>query len=438
MNYVNALHRTILLCRDYVADLHTDEEIALNFSSFRVLCAADEMNLSCNSGQTALVTLVSLMSRMGMQVDLVLPDVPIANSQTPFQPGPIRSALVASSERLMPGAAITAAAGFTPDIVFTLGTTQIDCGDVPLWRLSGGDWSGYISADWSTPTRNWDAECPVGGMVSALLGANEAFKTAIRKLILRRQADLTFFEPSKACGWDFGATPLPKGIVDLGTVDMISAGAITQAALYALHRFPRLKVRGRLFDDDQTAASNLNRNMLTFVEDVGLSKVDTVSARCEAGFKLDPLPRRFEKKSIDRVRLATRVLVGVDDIPSRWAVQQEAPGWVGVGGTSHFGVSSSSHCLGQACCGCLHPVDDGGEVAAIPTVSFVSLWSGLSLAVRLIREALGNPYPASQQQLWLTPLRMDLAHAGIWSPVPARKDCPVGCASSRQIGRSAA
>src|SRR5439155_947563 len=119
-----------------------------------------------------------------------------------------------------------------------------------------------------------------------------------------------------------------------------------------------------------------------------------------------------------------------DDIPSRWIVQATNPEWLGVGGTSHFGVSCSSHMAGQPCAGCLHPRDDPGD-GPIPTVSFVSFWAGLSLAARLVRHALGHPYEDSQQHLWLWPLRMDHAeHA--WSRVAIRDDCPVGCPASER------
>ncbi len=269
-------------------------------------------------------------------------------------------------------------------------------------------------------------------MVSALLAANEAFKCAMRRLKLRNQADQIFFEKSQACDWDFGAIPLPEGTIDLGCVDVISAGAISQAALYALTRLPRAQMRGRIFDDDVSAMSNLNRNMLTLVDDVGVAKVEVIAARCGSDFQLEPIPKRFTPDN-GHVQLAPRVLVGVDDIPSRWAVQRDASEWVGVGGTSHFSISSSSHLTGQPCSGCLHPIDDPGRANPIPTVSFVSFWAGLALAVRLVRQSLGKPYATNRQHLWLTPLRMDQPHAGHWSPVAPLRNCPVRCLASQLL-----
>ena len=188
---------------------------------------------------------------------------------------------------------------------------------------------------------------------------------------------------------------------------------------------------GRVFDDDLTGASNLNRNMLTLVTDVRSAKVQLITERCDGKLQLEPVANRFVGKS-PHERLARRVLVGVDDIPSRWDVQRCAPGWVAVSGTSHFNVSSSAHSPGEPCSGCLHPVDDAGA-NPIPTVSFVSFWAGLAMSVRLLREALAIAYSRNRQHLWLTPLRMDQPYSAIWTPVAPRRDCPVRCSASRVV-----
>ena len=431
----DALNRMILLCRDYVASELSDVQIAQAFQQMRVLCVADRTNLSCHSAQTALVTLVSLLSRMGMQVELRIPEFAMCRAQPPFDGSEIRSALISASNRLLPHATIASAAeGNAVDVVFSLGFSEVDYRTVPVWRMSGADWSGSINSAGGERTPMWTTEWPIGGMVSAVLAANEAFKFAMRRLPLRQTSDQIFFEPATACSWDFGALSLAtNGSIDLGRVDFISGGAITQAVLYVLTRLPGAKMVGRVLDDDSTALSNLNRNMLSMVDDVDVSKVDVIVSRCSAHFPLDPVAQRFEPSRGTKIQLAPRVIVGVDNIPSRWAVQREARGWVGVGGTSHFSISSSSHAMGGPCSGCLHPLDDPDQSNPIPTVSFVSFWAGLATAVRLIREALGSGYPAPRQHLWLSPLRLDQRHAAIWSPVPPLRNCPVPCAASRSV-----
>src|SRR5437867_12172050 len=71
----DALDRTIRLVRDFVSDEVSDETIVAAFQSFHTAIHADRFNLSTRSGQTALVTLVSLIARMGVQIHLYIPDM---------------------------------------------------------------------------------------------------------------------------------------------------------------------------------------------------------------------------------------------------------------------------------------------------------------------------------------------------------------------------
>jgi hypothetical protein len=432
MTSLEQLNRTILLCRDYLDGGLSDDEICGSFLSLRVLCVSDRRNLSSLSGQTALFTLVSLLSRMGVQVGLAFPDVALQSPQPPLVGASVCAALLESSEKLVTGATVCCDSNFNPDLVFVFGDTK-DCGrSVPAWRLSGGCWSGTLTVEGKGEARPWTTEWPIGSMVSASLAANEAFKFVMRGLPLHEQSDQVFFEPSSVCKWSFDMVPIPEGGVHLGGVDIISAGAISQAALYVLLRLPNVQMTGRIFDDDLTGASNLNRNMLTLVTDIGRKKVLVVAQRCTPALRLAAIPSRFVGEASEVEKLAQRVLIGVDDIPSRWDVQRSAPGWLAVGGTSHFSVSSSVHSPGEPCCGCLHPVDDPAGTNLVPTVSFVSFWAGLTMAVRLLREALARPYPRDRQHLWLTPLRMDQRHAAMWTPVALRRDCPVPCLASQE------
>src|SRR5437870_13794451 len=98
MRAIEQLDGTVLLCRDYVVTGISDEEIRHRFQSLQVLCVSDLPNLSSHSGQTALITLVSLLSRMGMQVGLSLPDAAMLSLHPPLSGSSISNALIASSE----------------------------------------------------------------------------------------------------------------------------------------------------------------------------------------------------------------------------------------------------------------------------------------------------------------------------------------------------
>ena len=245
MTGLDGLTRTILLCRDYVSDMLTDDEVCQSLQSVRILCVSDLQNLSSYSGQTALVTLVLLMSRMGMQVSLRIPEVEMLGPQPPLAMGPLLAALLVLSEQLISGALVQHDVGFQPDIVFVLGNTDFDSQHL-LWRLNGDEWTGSLTMNGSrTESHPWRSHWTAGSMISAALAANEAFKFAMRSLPLRDQTSQMFFEPSRTCGFDFGKISLPQDIIDLGRVDVISAGAISQSALYALLRFPNVRMSGR-------------------------------------------------------------------------------------------------------------------------------------------------------------------------------------------------
>ena len=425
MSSIEQLNRTILLCRDYVSDELSDASICQSLQSVRVLCVADAANLSSHSGQSCLTTVISLLSRMGMQVTLAIPEISMIRRQPPFQGTLLRDSLLASSDKLISGAAVQESASqHQADLIFVLGDTPIEERSCPTWRLSGSEWRGAITRR-AAPASRWTMEWPIGAMTSAALAAGEAFKFVMRRLPLRSKQYLVFFEASWDSVWDFGSVTISTEELDLGQVDIVSAGAISQAALYALLRLPRLRMAGRIFDDDLTAPTNFNRNMLTVMGDADSKKVQLVVERCSPEFDLEPKYQRFAAEAPEAQQMAPFVLVGVDDIPSRWQVQRCTSGILIVSGTSHFSISSSCHAPGEPCCGCQHPVDDPDGPTAIPTISFISFWAGLAMAVRLIRAAVSSRYGLDRQHLWMTPLRMDQRHAAVWSPVALREDCPV-------------
>src|SRR5581483_6222430 len=435
MNAVECLSRTILLCRDYVPPSVSDEEILQHLQSVRILCVSDLTNLSSHAGQVGIITLASLLSRMGMQVYLSIPEMPLLNSQTPLSGASVREALVGSSAKLIPGATVTQSADSDVDLIFALGDSAIENGRATMWRLNGSEWRGALALEGEIEPQRFLGDWPVGAMVSAALAAGEAFKFAMRGMPLEGSCALELFEMCRSCHCEFDATPVPENGVDFGNVDIISGSAISQATLYALLRLPHARLSGRIFDDDDTEPSNLNRNMLTTIDDVTVKKVTVVERRCNPHLAIRGIGERFCGKCAESGTLASRVVVGVDHIPSRWEVQRRAPGWLVVGATSHFNVSSSSHAPTEACCGCLHPIDepDGQAAMPTPTVSFVSFWAGLVTAVRLIRECLGKPCPPERQHLWMSPLRMDRSLAAWWMPVPPSKNCPVQCLCGRAV-----
>jgi len=422
-----ALDRTVRLVRDAVPDEVSDDEIVYRLQAMRVRCVADDANVTSRSGQTALVTLISLVARMGVQIALDVPDVELVGPQPPLRGTRLRSALIDLGQDLVPGTTVTDDPAIPCDLSVVLGNTAVARRQAG-WRMTGGTSSGTI-AEIETRGHLWDASGPIGGMTSAALVAPEILKAAVRALPLRHPIWRELLAPCRSATWDFEVNGLALP-AEVTAVDIISAGAISQAALFALFRLP-VKLVGRLFEHDVAELSNVNRQVLFRRSDSG-PKAEIVGRCAPPLIDLTPVLEPFTlPASAQRLPLAPHVVVGVDDIPARWDVQRAARCWVGVGATSHFEASTSSHLPRQPCAGCLHPVDDARRGEQIPTASFISFWAGLALAVRLLREIGGNPYGPNRQHLWLAPLRMDQRNATLWRPVAARSDCPVACAASK-------
>lgn len=233
----------------------------------------------------------------------------------------------------------------------------------------------------------WAGNTPYGAIGAAAAGAAEVMRAAIPGLAdLLNQSmptDITWkprpFIPVHL------AVPGAVPSTGLGCIDAVSAGAITHAALYTLLRIPGFDAELRTIDRDELGRSNTNRYALARAADLGRAKVAQLADFATDAIRITGARIRLDEDTLTVIgELAPRVVVGVDDIPTRWFVQRQRPGWLGVGGTSHGFVVVSDHLPGHPCAGCVHPIDDDNPLEEIPTIGFVSLWAGLLLAATLL------------------------------------------------------
>jgi hypothetical protein len=166
--------------------------------------------------------------------------------------------------------------------------------------------------------------------------------------------------------------------------------------------------------------------MLFLLPELEMPKARVLGSYATSAFPILPLESRFDPEVYAKIgRLSDAVLVGVDDIKTRWDVQKAWPHWLGIGTTTHFGSMASFHMPGTPCAGCLHPRDDLME-RTMPTVAFVSFWAGLWLTSLYLRHLSGDD-SLKEQQLYFSPLRPE----SVWrSPVKRRLDCPVQCSAN--------
>jgi hypothetical protein len=419
-----ALSRTILLAKTELNSAIGDRVIIEALCSTSVALVADDVALLSHAGQSAFITTALLMARSGHKVLLLAPNVPLIGDQPPLSGGHLIDALVEIGQDLLPGYDFE----LEPELVelaVVFGRSACEVSALRTIAISWADWSAELTLH-GNQTSSQQTDWPIGGLAAASLAAGEAFKTAMRKLgTYARNPDLfaEMFAPIDQARVEL-APPESTKCTRLGEFDLVSGGAVANAALYTLLRLPHVSGRGRTLDDDESALSNLNRNMLLRHSRLDRPKVDDL-ATYSSGLVIEPKIGRYGADSLKDFELGENVLMGVDDIPSRWHAQRTWPAWLGIGATDRFSVQVSYHELGLACAGCLHPTNTP-LTGAIPTVSFVSFWSGLILAVAFLRKLAGE---VMAQQVYFSPLR-----PGSWWPTDVTPDerCPVGCERSKK------
>jgi hypothetical protein len=429
------LDRTVRLVNiDVFAGQASAEQIIDGLLATTVLLRADAANLSSANGQTALCTLFGQIAMMGIGVDLDIPRVPLLIPQPPLRGDELRTALLDYANDLIPGARCGIGLG-NSDLAFVLGDSPT--ADRCALRVTGSDWSCDVGPIDQIPARRWEGDWPVGALLASAAAAPEAMRAALQRITSVTGRELTaefHTRPGRPVRIDLSDRAVQRVPLDLGRVDVISGGAITYATVYALLRVPDLSALVRVIEPETLDFTNLNRYALARRSDVTQPKASILDSYARDSFRISGTRARFDDSWPDVLGdLAPRVLIGADQIPARWQVQQAAPRWLQVSATSHFFAMASSHRPDGPCAGCAHPIDESGT-GPIPTISFVSLWAGILQAVDLLTEASGRS--CSGQYTMCYPFGLSGRRPIICGALDAAATCPVRCQASRAIATS--
>ena len=358
--------------------------------------------------QTAVTSLASMVARSGMQIIIDAPGQP---SVTPLlTDGPFIDALDTHLAQAMPDARTST--GGRADITVGIGDVR---GRVDVW-LSAGRTEARVDA----ANNGWQPSHELTALAAAALAATEVHKAALRLLPARHRTAARMLQPAGA-RFDVEIDSVPGG---LGAIDMISAGAITNAALWTLLAIPDLGAAVSVWDDDIVALSNLNRCLLFSSNDVGALKVDALARLSTEHLSIEPIPTMFGPG----IELNHPTLVGADRIEARHEAQRARPPILVVGATEAADVVLvSEHRSSDPCAACLHPklpVADG----PVPTASFVSFWAGFLGALRILKATAGDLPAIGARVTRLHPLPQALVHES----VQRRPGCEVcGAAAAR-------
>jgi hypothetical protein len=427
---LQALSRTARLIGLDVFDVDVDSEpaIADGLRATTVRIVADRFVAATPGGQTAITTLFAQLAMSGLQVDIDVPNSELVVAQPPLRGGRLVDAILEYSDDLMPRG--SSAFSARPDLVIAVGDNVARDAQV---RVSWSEDAVSLTpgADRvAVPSGN---SLPFGAIAAGAAAAAEGVRAAMPAIAARLDRPLPAESRWTRPGIrniSLSLAPFLDGLdADMGAVDAVSGGAITSALLYCLLRVPNLKGSMRVLEDDSLDLSNLNRYALARRSQVGARKIDVLSGYSGDAFEITGVPRRLESATVTALRpFRRRMVVGVDDIPSRWRAQEVAPDRpLYVGATGHDYVLATIHVPGTSCAGCSHPKSDDTD-DPIPTIGFVSLWAGLIQSANLLARVPGEALASEVYPLGLENPR------GVRRYEPAiHGACPIRCPASTLV-----
>jgi hypothetical protein len=428
----DALARTAQLLRMDVFgnDPARDGTIVDGLRATTVRLVGDRRNLTSYAGQTAFITLHNLIAMLGVQIEINVPAVEIIGHQPPLRPGDLGDALRDYTDDLIPGG--SSAPAPTADLTIALG-------DSPApgthFRISGAGCRAAVTPAAHLATA-WTGDEIVGALAAAAAGSIEAVRAAMPTIATMLNVPVPT-SPAWSSIYDRTVhlnldSFRPPPDVELGAVDVLSGGAITNAAMYTILRADVLRqAELRVIEPDIAELSNLNRYALLRRSLLQQPKTAVLADYATNRVSIIGAPVMLDDDTANTLKpFASHMLVGVDDIPSRWTAQRNMPhGWVYVGASSHDYVLVSAHPPDGPCAGCTHPKDEPAR-GTIPTISFASFWAGFLLALKLLRSLAQDRDDRVSTAMHIWPLGLDNPR-GIdqreQGPTPA---CPVTCAAS--------
>jgi molybdopterin/thiamine biosynthesis adenylyltransferase len=379
-----ALARTTLLIdQEWFGGEADRDAIADALLSGTVRISADTESMSCRAGQAALLTAFMLIARMGIGIELDVPNVEVIDRVAPLRRERLRDALIDLGGDLVPGARVPTSTGDIDEtFVFGHGEYNEDASPVYVWASD----TDAVLERGGKPV-SCMGELPFGGLAAGAACASlalEAVRTRIEEATgLSARTPRPVPEPPVhiRLGELFPGLADAAGM-NLGRVDVVSGGAIIHALLFCLLRTPRVRAQVRVIELQNADLSNLNRYSLLRASHKGLDKVELLEGAASERIKIAGVRTLFTKETLDALPLAGRVLVGVDDVRARWWVQEANPRWLAVGATGDHLAQVTTHEPGSPCAACLHPAPV--PLGEVPTISFVSFWAGLLQACALL------------------------------------------------------
>lgn len=219
-------------------------------------------------------------------------------------------------------------------------------------NVSSRDWTVFVGGDGEEP------ETSEPNAFAAAAASAIAASVVFRRVVLNQ--DITADPPLR---WnlmslrhaDDTTWPMPR--VDVGHSLLAGVGAVGNASLWCLARYPDLRGRLTIVEPETVELSNLQRYVLARDADIGVDKT-TIAERALATSGLHVESMQGKLGEIDVPTRIDHLVVTVDNRTGRRIAQALLPRIVVNGWTSATGLGASVHDFreGAACLACLyHP-----------------------------------------------------------------------------------
>jgi hypothetical protein len=428
--HYDALARTtLLLNREFFSGEADEAKIADALLATTVRLEADEKALGSRAGQEAFVASFILIARLGIGIELAAPDVQLINAVAPLRRPTLVAGLVELGGDLVPGAGVRTERGESDD-VFVFGAARSDA--VHAVQVTATDFTAKLTRGGAGAGCTGDL--PLGAFVAAAAVAPIALEAAVPRIEAAVGRSVRKPRPTAGPPVHIDLRVLFPELEDdlareVGDIDAISGGAITHALLYCLLRFPDVRARVRVVEEQVAELSNVNRYALLRASDDGRLKIDQLKTVATPTVRVSGVPILFTKETRECVfPLSERTVVGVDDVEARWWVQEENPSWLAVGATGNHLAQLTIHVPDGPCAGCAHTTPLPPQT--IPTISFVSFWAGLLQACALLCRR-----PLTSQGTVAYPFALGGPAPMHRFPLVPSATCPVGCPASAHSRR---
>jgi hypothetical protein len=303
-------------------------------------------NLNC---QVLLLTLFNTLLRMGRLFSA--PQIEIPNAELLVRPGSLKSADLPSaimelSNNVDPHCAIGAYSSGAKAVI-SIGNNEISGNHV----IAGGvlDHRAVVSSAGFESDAEFNPHASVAAAYAVLAEVYKAFFG--EQLHKPRLSNVSL------------AYPIPKKC-DIGRTLLVGAGGIGHTFSWAL-QFCSVTGTVDICDFEDIEPSNLNRYLCAFVDDVNARKDQQLATYIQSNsqLKATALGERYEdlvgSNSIRMVQY-DKVVVCVDNVVSRYAVQSDLPRLLLNAGTNAYSFQASRHdFLNGACLACLYPPRKG-------------------------------------------------------------------------------